>query len=831
MLNRPFSRRRACKPQPQHRRKAILRVEQLEDRNLMDAGATGLDASTILVRFRAEAVEQGLVRPALEGTQIGAALPLVDGLFEVTVSAGVNLDDAIAAYRADANVLFAEPNFQLVVDWIPNDTNFGDLWGLNNTGQNFGRVDADIDAAEAWNTTTGSRTIIVAVIDTGIDYNHPDLAANMWRNSREIAGNGFDDDRNGFVDDVYGADFHNNDGNPMDDNRHGTHVAGTIGAVGNNARGVIGVSPNVQLMGLKFLAANGSGSTSNAIRAIDYAIANGAKIINASWGGGGGAQGDALYQAIQRARNAGVIFVAAAGNAGANNDVTGSWPANYNLDNVISVAATDRNDNLASFSNYGATKVHLAAPGVSILSTTPNGNYASYSGTSMATPHVAGAAALVWAANPNWTYAQVRSRLLATVDRLASLQNRVSTGGRLNVGSAVAGSSPTPPPPADTTGARVTAASWLTEGQGVRGLRVTFSESIASFTAADVVVTGPNGQALTGVAVGRVSGTQNQFDITFATQTAPGAYNATIGPNATDNANNRMDQDQDGNKGEASEDQYRTTYTIASSGTFTFAANNVNAAIRDYTSTYSTIFVNQNVRISDMDIRFDITHTYDSDLQIYLTSPTGTTYLLVNRRGGSGDNFQNTILDDEASRTLGAGAAPFAGSYRPDRALSGFDGQLSYGNWTLRVYDADRTDIGTLRSWSLTLSGQVVALSGRAGARGLDGAEGTAVESGESWLDGSGEGTSDKASFAGVLANEFGSFTTPTTYANMESAPAPATEVTTHLAGESTVDLFAPLAQDEEETDQLFQTIAEGACDLVMGLDLLAGWCEAEAAV
>jgi len=705
MLSRSISRRKSRKPPPP---RAVLRVELLEDRNLLDANLAGADGAMLLVRYHPNAVEQGLVRPAFEGTAIGSALPLVDGLFEVYVSPGVDVNLALAAYQADVNVAHAEIDVLLFVDWIPNDTMFTQLWGLHNTGQNGGRVDADIDAPEAWDVTTGSRSIIVAVIDTGVDYNHPDLTVNMWRNPREIAGNGIDDDGNGFVDDIYGADFHNNDANPFDDNGHGTHVAGTIGAAGNNSLGVIGVSPNVQIMALKFLGANGSGSTSSAIKAIDYAVANGAKIINASWGGGGGAQGDALYLAIQRAQNAGVLFVAAAGNSTSNNDVYASWPANYNLANVISVAATDRNDNLASFSNYGATTVDLGAPGVAIVSTTPGGNYASYSGTSMATPHVAGAAALVWAANPSWTYLQVKDRLLATVDPLASLQGKTLTGGRLNVGSAVAGSGTTTPPPADTTGARVISSTWLTQESGLYGLRVTFSESIASFTAADVVVTDPRGEAITGVSVARVNGTQNQFDITFATQTAAGTYNVTLGPNVTDNAGNRMDQDQDGVNGEATQDQYRVSYTIQTSGVFTYSANNVNAPIYDRSSTTSSLFVDQNIRISDLNVIFNINHTYDGDLQIYLTSPDGTSYLLVNRRGGSGDNFINTNLDDEATVKISSGKAPFTGSFKPDKALSGYDNKLAYGVWTLRVYDAARGDVGTLVSWSLVITGQVV---------------------------------------------------------------------------------------------------------------------------
>ncbi len=378
-------------------------VEALETRQVLsasgmdDAGALG--GSEILVKFRENAKIE-----ALAGTSLGESYALVPGLFKVNVDASLNVDDVLNAYKARTDVEYAQYDFRVQIAATPNDPRYSSQWGLHNVGQTGGLTDADIDAPEAWNTTTGSRTIIVGVIDTGIDYNHPDLAANIWRNTREIAGNGIDDDGNGYRDDVRGWDFANNDADPFDDNAHGTHVAGIIGAVGNNSVGIAGVAWNVQLMPLKFLTANGSGATSNAVSAINYAVANGAKILNNSWGGGG--FNSALNDAVSRARAAGVIFVAAAGNEANNNDVNPSYPANINYDNVISVAATDSSDRLASFSNFGATSVDIAAPGVGILSTTPNNTYSSFSGTSMATPFVAGAAALVWSANPTLTYSQ-----------------------------------------------------------------------------------------------------------------------------------------------------------------------------------------------------------------------------------------------------------------------------------------------------------------------------------------------------------------------------------------------------------------------------------------
>ena len=262
------------------------------------------------------------------------------------------------------------------------------------------------------------------MIDTGVDYNHPDLAANIWTNPGEIAGDGIDNDGNGYVDDVHGYDFINNDGNPMDDHGHGTHVAGTIGAVGNNGLGVAGINWNVQIMALKFLDATGSGSTSDAIEALNYAVANGAHDLSTTVRAAIRTR-RALYDALSDAATPAMIFVAAAGNDGANNDQTPFYPAGYDLDNIVTVAATDRNDQLASFSNYGATTVDLAAPGVDILSTKPNSAYQTSSGTSMAAPHVAGVVALVRGLHPDWTYRQVIDQVLGHGRLLAGL-----AGGR-----------------------------------------------------------------------------------------------------------------------------------------------------------------------------------------------------------------------------------------------------------------------------------------------------------------------------------------------------------------------------------------------------------------
>lgn len=350
-------------------------------------------------------------------------------------SPGTNLQQAQFNFAQNSLVETTQLDYILSINWIPSDPNFNQLWGLNNTGQTAGTVDADIDAPEAWDLQKGSSSVVVAVIDSGVDYNHPDLAANMWWNSSEIAGNSLDDDRNGFVDDIYGYDFINQDNNPMDDRGHGTHVAGTIGAVGNNNLGVVGVSPNVRLMALKSLGSNGSGPTSNAIRAIDYATRMGADIINASFGGGGYDQ--ALSDAISQANSAGVLFVAAAGNKGINTDISPHYPSSYNLPNILSVAATTHTDQLASFSNYGISSVDLGAPGENIWSTLPGNQYGSFRGTSMAAPHVAGAAALLLAQSPNLTVSQLKDILMTTGEPLSALQGKTVSGKRLNLLNAI----------------------------------------------------------------------------------------------------------------------------------------------------------------------------------------------------------------------------------------------------------------------------------------------------------------------------------------------------------------------------------------------------------
>ena len=343
--------------------------------------------------------------------------------------------EAVGRYERAPSVEYAEPDLLLFAEATPDDPGYGKLYGLDNTGQTGGTPDADVDAPEAWDTTTGDPNAAVAVIDSGVDVGHPDLDGNLWTNPDEVAGDGTDNDKNGYVDDVHGWDFYHGDAtvyDVADGDEHGTHVAGTIAAEGNNGIGVTGVSWEASIMPLKFLGPNG-GSISGAVKAIDYAVAKGAKISNNSWGcGGSGCYSKTLKAAIDRADSAGHLFVAAAGNEGTDNDATPHYPSGYDSPNVIAVAATNDTDGLASFSNHGGSSVDLGAPGVGILSTLPGGKYGYYSGTSMATPHVAGVAALVKSQAPMADDGELKARILQYAEPKASLEGKTATGGRLN---------------------------------------------------------------------------------------------------------------------------------------------------------------------------------------------------------------------------------------------------------------------------------------------------------------------------------------------------------------------------------------------------------------
>ena len=402
------------------------------------------DPTSMLVKFSTHDLPEweSLLRTLYGSQEIGSwdALP---GLLHLTCDRD-STDASTVLERLGVSlgvIEFAEPDYLYQLGATPNDTSYGVLWGLNNTGQTVNRdrgtANADIDCNLAWDVTTGSTTMVVGMCDSGIRGTHEDIAGNLWTNPGETAGNGVDDDGNGYIDDTWGWDFWNNDKDPTDDNGHGTHTAGTVGARGNNAKGVTGVCWNVKMVGLKIGSASGSVSVSAGISAINYCVTKGIKLSNHSWGGG--SFSSAMDAAITNARNAGHLLVCSAGNSGLNNDATPSYPASYSQDNILSVAATDNDNRLASFSNYGATRVDLGAPGVNIYSTygKSNTSYSYLSGTSMAAPHVTGVAALVWGANPSLSYSQVRSKILSTVKPISALSGKTVTGGVLNANNAV----------------------------------------------------------------------------------------------------------------------------------------------------------------------------------------------------------------------------------------------------------------------------------------------------------------------------------------------------------------------------------------------------------
>ena len=358
--------------------------------------------------------------------------------------AGVTTEEAMAALAKDDRVQFAVPNntyplpdaidepggFSAEDAATPNDLH-KDLYGLNNTGQTGGKVDSDIDAPEAWAIHTGRNQAeggpIIAIIDTGIDYNHPDLKANLWTNPGEIPGDGIDNDGNGVIDDVHGYNAADNNGDNMDKQGHGTHVAGTIGAVGGNGIGVVGVNQKANLMSVKIFG-DGGATAAGIIRGIQYASKMGARVANNSWGGGAANEG--IKEAFAQSPT---LHMLSAGNNGEDNDPIARYPGDYDLPNFVRVAATDHNDALASFSNYAKLTVELGAPGVKTLSTVPGGGYGVKSGTSMATPHVTGAAGLIASFYPDITNAELKQRLMEGVEQVPSLQNKTITGGRLNV--------------------------------------------------------------------------------------------------------------------------------------------------------------------------------------------------------------------------------------------------------------------------------------------------------------------------------------------------------------------------------------------------------------
>jgi subtilisin family serine protease len=401
----------------------------------------------LLVKFKPGVSQEAIERlTAQRHDRVEDRIENVQGLEAID-----DLDNADAAtlvneYLQLPEVEYAEPNFEIELDAVegplvpvlPHDPQFNDQWALANSGQRGGKQGADISATLAWSITTGSEKVVVAVLDSGVDYTHEDLAGNMW--TRPASMLPYQDTELGTIDDENGFNAIDSASDPMDENGHGTHCAGIIGAEGENNIGIAGVNWKVQIMPLKFMNAGGFGTTKDAIEAINYVIDRkkagvNVRIISASWGST--QRSRALGDMIRKAYENDILFVAAAGNASTNNDRSPHYPSSYDVPNVVSVAALDRHDQLAKFSNFGVKSVAIAAPGVDILSTWLGNAYEEKSGTSMATPVVAGVAALVLAEHPRMSVDELKKKLLASTDPIVALKGKTVTGGRLNAAKAL----------------------------------------------------------------------------------------------------------------------------------------------------------------------------------------------------------------------------------------------------------------------------------------------------------------------------------------------------------------------------------------------------------
>jgi subtilisin family serine protease len=762
-------------------------LEALEDRTLLSA-APAIDLSGLAVNSAAYSTTDILVtfRPAagsaptsaLVGTTVGQALGLVPGLYQVNLSGSVTVAQALVAYRADPLVLTAEPDYQVTVSGLPNDPNFGGQWDLRNTGQNGGTPGADIHATGAWNVTTGSGSVVVGVLDTGIDYNDPDLYQNIWINQAEIPKsrlkNLVDVDHDGYIS---FRDLNNpvnqGPGKITDINHDGRIDASDILApmVVNAQRQDTGLGgwayagntqdgdtahPN-DFIGWNFALNNNdpvdrNGHGTNVAGIIGAAGNNGVGVAGVDWNvrlmdlqflnahGNGSVSGiisalnyavqhgakitnnswdgallsQSLSGAIANARAAGQIFVVAAGNTATNNDSVANVLSSATFNNIVSVAASDDKDNLAGFSNYGPHTVDLAAPGVNILSTAPGGYFNAWTGTSQAAPHVTGVLALVWGEHPTWTYFQVIHQVLSTVDKLQGMQGKLITGGRLDAAAAVGAGTQQPAPVVTGSSASGRAKNQLND------VRVNFNVAIdpASFTPAAVSLTGPNGQRIGVTAVRAVAGGGNRsFDIHFPTQTAAGSYTLKLGPPIHDTTGRALTP-------------YQAPFVIVPYKTYSPTSA---APVRPSTWSPSILTVPDSEIIGSVAVQVNLTYARDGDLTLYLQAPDGTLRTLAAHRGGIGPNFQGTLFDDGAAVAVAAGKAPFAGPFRPENALAALAGKNAQGQWKLWVVNSGSPLLGALTSWSLIVTPSHSDTIQTASVGGPDGVFASADEMGRFW--------------------------------------------------------------------------------------------------
>ncbi|GGO67788.1 S8 family serine peptidase [Bowmanella pacifica] len=630
------------------------------------------DSVIVVYKEKASLADRRAVRGLVAATISDSNLDEVDDRFKHLLAGrmakfelrGLSVKAALEKLQKHPAVSYAQPNYRVRALGAPNDARFGDLWGLHNEGQTGGTVDADIDAVEAWDIATGSRDVIVGVIDTGVDYTHPDLVANMWVNPGEIPGDGVDNDGNGYIDDVYGINSILDNGDPMDDHGHGSHVAGTVGAEGNNGVGVVGVSQQVSLVGCKFLASDGFGSTADAIQCVDYFVAlknagHNVRVLNNSWGGGPEEQ--ALRDAITASEQADILFVAAAGNDTTNNDVNPHYPSNYEHDSILSVTSTNHNDGISWFSNWGLTTVDLAAPGSDILSTLPGGSYGNGSGTSMASPHVAGAAALVMSVNPGLSALEVKQLLMDSGDDNADMQGKIVSGKRLNLLNAVEAADPTP-------GFRFSAAPLSTSVVAGETASYEFIVSSVADWDGSIALSLEAPLADASLSASSVSpGDSFMLTVPTTADTQWGDYEFTV----------------TGTSGELVKSQ-RVALTVIPQGLTDFTYNNNDSQAipdNDADGIISVINIPDDITVFGTDAYVNISHTWSGDLLVKLTAPSGTEAVLHNRTGSGEDDIDRSFQ------------------------LDAFNGEIATGDWLLSVSDNASLDTGTLNSWSLTITG------------------------------------------------------------------------------------------------------------------------------
>jgi len=590
---------------------------------------------------------------------------------------GMSTKEAIERLKSHQAIEYVEPDYRVsIAANTPNDPRFDELWGLNNLGQTGGIADADIDAPEAWEISIGSRDVVVGVIDTGVDYSHSDLADNAWVNTGEIAGDGIDNDGNGYIDDIHGINAITDAGDPMDDQGHGTHVSGTIGASGNNSTGVVGVNHEVSIVGCKFLDAAGSGSTSDAIKCIDYMVnlknsGVNLRVLNNSWGGGGYSQ--ALADAITVSEQADILFVAAAGNDEVDNDANPHYPSSYEHESVLSIASTDSNDNLSDFSQWGATSVDMGAPGSGIVSTVPGNGYANYSGTSMATPHVAGVAALVLSVNPDLTTSELKALLMSSGDANTALQGKTLAGTRLNANQALLDADPTPSFKMSVT----PSSQQITVGESA-----TYTFEIGSIAQWDGEVTLELESSLTGAYLSELTaspGDTVQLSVETNENTQWGDYEFTVTATSGDIVKEKT---------------VSLMLQPAGLNDYTYSSEkNVAIPDNDPQGANSVITISDDLTVFGTSVDVNITHTWSGDLVLTLISPQGSEVTLQSNQGGSEDDIVKTFTS------------------------SVFNSEVATGDWTLNAVDTAGADTGNINGWSLTLSaiGEVSAQPPRAG--------------------------------------------------------------------------------------------------------------------